>query len=162
MIRHTKPGMIHHVSVTQESFALLLDVYVSNAELYQNDVNAKVPATSRYLSSLLGSVAGRGCHGFWWICWFILICCSETIPRSVKICWTIPICTLVDLSIDMNFAQHSIVLQLTKEHRMWWWWWCTKHLPSEVRILTIYHLRHKLYKGARTFCLSELLFYSKP
>ena len=126
-----KSGLIQARISNAKNHLVFPDAYVSNAELYQYDLNAKVPAT-------------RDIYRQYW----------ERCRQSDAMDFDD---LLLDEYQDTNFAQHSIVLQLTQEHQRV----CVVGDDAQ----SIYSFRGanidnilkftQLYKGAKLFKLEQ-------
>lgn len=92
------------------------DAYVSNAELYQYDLNAKVPATRDIYRRYWERCRQSDAMDFddLLVYTYMLFRDHPEICRKYAEQFRY---VLVDEYQDTNFAQHSIVLQLTQEHQ---------------------------------------------
>lgn len=132
------------------------DAYASNAELYQYDVNAKVPATRDIYRRYWERCRQSDAMDFddLLVYTYLLFRDYPEICRKYAEQFRY---VLVDEYQDTNFAQHSIVLQLTREHQRV----CVVGDDAQ----SIYSFRGanidnilkftQLYKGAKLFKLEQ-------
>ena len=135
---------------------VLPDAYASNAELYQNDVNAKVPATRDIYRRYWERCRQSDAMDFDDLLVYTYLLFRDHPEIRQKYAGQFRY-VLVDEYQDTNFAQHSIVLQLTKEHQHV----CVVGDDAQ----SIYSFRGanidnilkftQLYKGARLFKLEQ-------
>ena len=151
-----KPGVIQARISNAKNHLVFPDAYVSNAELYQYDLNAKVPATRdiyrRYWERCRQSDAMDFDDLLLYT--YMLFRDHPEICRKYAEQFRY---VLVDEYQDTNFAQHSIVLQLTQEHQRV----CVVGDDAQ----SIYSFRGanidnilkftQLYKGAKLFKLEQ-------
>ena len=111
-----KPGMIQSRISNAKNHLVLPDAYASNAELYQNDVNAKVPATRDIYRRYWERCRQSDAMDFDDLLVYTYLLFRDHPEIRQKYAGQFRY-VLVDEYQDTNFAQHSIVLQLTKEHQ---------------------------------------------
>lgn len=111
-----KPGMIQSRISNAKNHLVLPDAYASNAELYQNDVNAKVPATRDIYRCYWERCRQSDAMDFDDLLVYTYLLFRDHPEIRQKYAGQFRY-VLVDEYQDTNFAQHSIVLQLTKEHQ---------------------------------------------
>lgn len=111
-----KPGMIQARISNAKNHLVFPDAYAANPELYQNDVNAKVPAVRDIYRRYWDRCRQSDAMDFddLLVYTYILFNDHPDICRKYAEQFRY---VLVDEYQDTNFAQHSIVLQLTKEHQ---------------------------------------------
>lgn len=104
-----KPGVIQARISNAKNHLVFPDAYVSNAELYQYDLNAKVPAV--IFTDDIGNVVAKAMRWILMICWFILICYSAIIPKSAVsmrsssvMCWWMSIRILILRNTALCFS----------------------------------------------------------
>lgn len=158
-----KPGMIQSRISNAKNHLVLPDAYASNAELYQNDVNAKVPATRDIYRRYWERCRQSDAMDFDDLLVYTYLLFRDHPEIRQKYAGQFRY-VLVDEYQDTNFAQHSIVLQLTKEHQHV----CVVGDDAQ----SIYSFRGanidnilkftQLYKGARLFSLSRITVLLKP
>lgn len=151
-----KPGMIQSRISNAKNHLVLPDAYASNAELYQNDVNAKVPATRDIYRRYWERCRQSDAMDFDDLLVYTYLLFRDHPEIRQKYAGQFRY-VLVDEYQDTNFAQHSIVLQLTKEHQHV----CVVGDDAQ----SIYSFRGanidnilkftQLYKGARLFKLEQ-------
>ena len=151
-----KPGMIQSRISNAKNHLVLPDAYASNAELYQNDVNAKVPATRDIYRRYWERCRQSDAMDFDDLLVYTYLLFRDHPESRQKYAGQFRY-VLVDEYQDTNFAQHSIVLQLTKEHQHV----CVVGDDAQ----SIYSFRGanidnilkftQLYKGARLFKLEQ-------
>ena len=111
-----KPGMIQSRISNAKNHLVLPDAYASNADLYQNDVNAKVPATRDIYHRYWERCRQSDAMDFDDLLVYTYLLFRDHPEIRQKYAGQFRY-VLVDEYQDTNFAQHSIVLQLTKEHQ---------------------------------------------
>ena len=111
-----KPGLIQARISNAKNHLVFPDAYASNAELYQYDVNAKVPATRDIYRRYWERCRQSDAMDFddLLVYTYLLFRDYPEICRKYAEQFRY---VLVDEYQDTNFAQHSIVLQLTREHQ---------------------------------------------
>ena len=111
-----KPGVIQARISNAKNHLVFPDAYVSNAELYQYDLNAKVPATRDIYRRYWERCRQSDAMDFddLLVYTYMLFRDHPEICRKYAEQFRY---VLVDEYQDTNFAQHSIVLQLTQEHQ---------------------------------------------
>ena len=149
-----KPGMIQSRISNAKNHLVLPDAYASNAELYQND--AKVPATRDIYRRYWERCRQSDAMDFDDLLVYTYLLFRDHPEIRQKYAGQFRY-VLVDEYQDTNFAQHSIVLQLTKEHQHV----CVVGDDAQ----SIYSFRGanidnilkftQLYKGARLFKLEQ-------
>ena len=111
-----KPGMIQSRISNAKNHLVLPDAYASNAELYQNDVNAKVPATRDIYRRYWERCRQSDAMDFDDLLVYTYLLFRDHPEIRQKYAGQFRY-VLVDEYQDTNFAQHSIVLQLTQKHQ---------------------------------------------
>lgn len=111
-----KPGMIQARISNAKNHLVSPEAYASNPELYQNDINAKVPATRDIYRRYRDRCRQSDAMDFDDLLVYTYILFKEH-PEICKKYAEQFRYVLVDEYQDTNFAQHSIVLQLTQEHQ---------------------------------------------
>ena len=111
-----KPGMIQSRISNAKNHLVLPDAYASNADFYQNDVNAKVPATRDIYHRYWERCRQSDAMDFDDLLVYTYLLFRDHPEIRQKYAGQFRY-VLVDEYQDTNFAQHSIVLQLTKEHQ---------------------------------------------
>ena len=151
-----KPGVIQARISNAKNHLVFPDAYVSNAELYQYDLNAKVPATRDIYRRYWERCRQSDAMDFddLLVYTYMLFRDHPEICRKYAEQFRY---VLVDEYQDTNFAQHSIVLQLTQEHQRV----CVVGDDAQ----SIYSFRGanidnilkftQLYKGAKLFKLEQ-------
>ena len=151
-----KPGLIQARISNAKNHLVFPDAYASNAELYQYDVNAKVPATRDIYRRYWERCRQSDAMDFddLLVYTYLLFRDYPEICRKYAEQFRY---VLVDEYQDTNFAQHSIVLQLTREHQRV----CVVGDDAQ----SIYSFRGanidnilkftQLYKGAKLFKLEQ-------
>ena len=151
-----KPGLIQARISNAKNHLVFPDAYASNAELYQYDVNAKVPATRDIYRRYWERCRQSDAMDFddLLVYTYLLFRDYPEICRKYAEQFRY---VLVDEYQDTNFAQHSIVLQLTQEHQRV----CVVGDDAQ----SIYSFRGanidnilkftQLYKGAKLFKLEQ-------
>ena len=111
-----KSGLIQARISNAKNHLVFPDAYVSNAELYQYDLNAKVPATRDIYRQYWERCRQSDAMDFddLLLYTYMLFRDHPEICRKYAEQFRY---VLVDEYQDTNFAQHSIVLQLTQEHQ---------------------------------------------
>lgn len=111
-----KPGLVQSRISHAKNHLVLPDAYASNPELYQDDAAAKVPATRDIYRRYWERCRQSDAMDFddLLVYTYILFDDHPDILRKYAGQFRY---VLVDEYQDTNFAQHSIVLQLTREHR---------------------------------------------
>ena len=151
-----KSGLIQARISNAKNHLVFPDAYVSNAELYQYDLNAKVPATRDIYRQYWERCRQSDAMDFddLLLYTYMLFRDHPEICRKYAEQFRY---VLVDEYQDTNFAQHSIVLQLTQEHQRV----CVVGDDAQ----SIYSFRGanidnilkftQLYKGAKLFKLEQ-------
>ena len=151
-----KSGSIQARISNAKNHLVFPDAYVSNAELYQYDLNAKVPATRDIYRQYWERCRQSDAMDFddLLLYTYMLFRDHPEICRKYAEQFRY---VLVDEYQDTNFAQHSIVLQLTQEHQRV----CVVGDDAQ----SIYSFRGanidnilkftQLYKGAKLFKLEQ-------
>ena len=151
-----KPVVIQARISNAKNLLVFPDAYVSNAELYQYDLNAKVPATRDIYRRYWERCRQSDAMDFddLLVYTYMLFRDHPEICRKYAEQFRY---VLVDEYQDTNFAQHSIVLQLTREHQRV----CVVGDDAQ----SIYSFRGanidnilkftQLYKGAKLFKLEQ-------
>ena len=111
-----KPGMIQNRISNAKNHLILPDAYAADGSIYRSDMDAKVPATRdiyrRYWERCRQSDA-MDFDDLLVYTYILLKDCPEICDKYVSQFHYV----LVDEYQDTNFAQHSIVLQLTRERQ---------------------------------------------
>lgn len=111
-----KPGMIQNRISNAKNHLILPDAYAADGSIYRSDMDAKVPATRdiyrRYWERCRQSDA-MDFDDLLVYTYILLKDCPEICDKYVSQFYYV----LVDEYQDTNFAQHSIVLQLTRERQ---------------------------------------------
>lgn len=151
-----KPGSVQSRISNAKNHLVLPDAYASNPEVFQNDAAAKVPATRDIYRRYWERCRQSDAMDFddLLVYTYILFRDYPDVRRKYAERFRY---VLVDEYQDTNFAQHSIVLQLTEEHRRV----CVVGDDAQ----SIYSFRGanidnilkftKLYRGARLFKLEQ-------
>lgn len=151
-----KPGSVQARISNAKNHLVLPDAYASNPEVFQNDAAAKVPATRDIYRRYWERCRQSDAMDFddLLVYTYILFRDYPDVRRKYAERFRY---VLVDEYQDTNFAQHSIVLQLTEEHRRV----CVVGDDAQ----SIYSFRGanidnilkftKLYRGARLFKLEQ-------
>ena len=111
-----KPGMIQNRISNAKNHLILPDEYALDRSIYQNDMSAKVPATRDIYRRYWERCRQSDVMDFDDLLVYTYILfdkypaiCSKYVSQFQYV--------LVDEYQDTNFAQHSIILQLTKENQ---------------------------------------------
>lgn len=151
-----KPGLVQSHISNAKNHLIFPDAYASDPELYQCDAKAKVPATRDIYRRYWDRCRQSDAMDFDDLLVYTYRLFNEH-PEILRKYAEQFRYVLVDEYQDTNFAQHSIVLQLTREHQHV----CVVGDDAQ----SIYSFRGanidnilkftKLYKGARLFKLEQ-------
>ena len=110
-----KPGVVQARISNAKNHLVTPTGYAANKEAYEGDMAAKMPAI-RDIYIVIGTDAVRRERWILMIYWYIPIFCSWLSGSAGTLSRSVPLCIGGRVS-GYEFAQHSIVLQLTKENQ---------------------------------------------